>query len=95
MELKQISKQHRKWIIKMGWANVKTPLECLALICSEVGEAANECRGKKPTKKLGSELADIILRVLGMSEDFGIDIEKEIIKKMKKNRERGKIGRLK
>lgn len=95
MELNEISKQHHAWLTEMGWVGVTTPLEQIALICSEIGEAANECRGEKPTDKLGSELADIILRVLGLAENQGIDMEKEIAVKMASNRDKGTRGRLK
>ena len=79
----------------MGW-NKTNPLEQLALILSEVGEAVNECRGEVPTDKLGSELADICLRTFGMAEQFGIDIESEILIKMAKNFSKGNFkGRLK
>jgi NTP pyrophosphatase (non-canonical NTP hydrolase) len=79
----------------MGWVGVTTPLEQIALIASEIGEAANECRGKTPTDKLGSELADIILRTLGLAENLGINMEAEIAAKMEKNKERGNRGRIK
>lgn len=72
----------------MGWDKA-TSLEQLALIASEIGEAVNECRGEKPTDKLGSELADICLRTFGMAEQFGINIESEIIMKMAKNFSKG------
>lgn len=64
-----------------GWHN-KNPLEYLALIASEVGEAVNECRGATPTDKLGEELADIICRVLDFAHHQGIPIEDEVYKKM-------------
>lgn len=95
MRLNTISKKHYEWLKKMGWHRGTTPLEQIALIASEIGEAANECRGKKPTDKLGDELADIILRTLGLAERLKIDMEDKIAHKMRKNEERGKIGRLK
>ena len=59
------------------------------------GEAANECRGLKPTELFKYELADIILRTLGMAEDFKIDMDKAIQEKMEINRIRGSKGRIK
>ena len=79
----------------MGWVGVTTPLEQLALITSEIGEAVNECRGDKPTKKFELELADIILRTLGLAERFHIDMEAAIIKKMALNAKKGNRGRKK
>lgn len=95
MTLQQIALQHHQWLQLVGWAGKRTPLEDLALVASEIGEAANECRGEKPTDKLGSELADIILRVAGMAQENGIDIEAEVAAKMEINRGRGTRGRLK
>lgn len=83
-----LAHEHNKWLVEMGW-NKTSALEQLALIASEIGEAANECRGEKPTDKLGSELADICLRTFGMAEQFGINIEREIILKMAKNFSKG------
>lgn len=93
--IRSIAKRHNKWLVEMGW-NKTNALEQLALIASEIGEAVNECRGKKPTEKLGEELADIVLRTFGMAEQFNIHIEAEILKKMSKNLEKGNFkGRLK
>jgi len=95
MTLKNIALHHYQWLQSVGWAGKRTPLEDLALIASEIGEAANECRGEKPTDKLGTELADIILRVAGMAQENGIDIEAEVIAKMEINKGRGTRGRAK
>lgn len=90
--LSDLATEHFKWVDRMGWHN-KTVLEALALIASEVGEAVNECRGDSPTDKLGEELADIILRTIDLAEWQGIDIELEVVKKMKINERRGTRGR--
>jgi len=90
MTINQITDIHQQWVADMGWLN-KTPLECLALIASEVGEAVNECRGDKPTSRLGSELADIILRSMGLASQEGIDIDHEIVSKMVTNAANGNI----
>lgn len=95
MHLKDISKEHFEWLKEMKWVGKKTPLEALMLIVSEVGEAANECRGEKPSNKLGSELADVILRTMGFAEEMGLDIENEIVKKIFANRLTGTKGRIK
>ena len=78
----------------MKWNN-KTPLEELALICSEVGEACNECRGDRPTEHLAEELADIVLRVLSMASGQGIQLGSVIVAKIEKNELRGNRGRIK
>lgn len=94
MDLTTLTKLHFDWVEEMGWHN-KTPLEALALVASEVGEAVNECRGEKPTDAFGEELADIVLRVIDLAHWQGVDIESELIKKIEKNRSRGNRGRLK
>jgi NTP pyrophosphatase (non-canonical NTP hydrolase) len=85
MKLNEVSKKHHEWLKEMGWVGVTTPLEQLALITSEIGEAVNECRGDKPTENFQLELADIILRTLGLAERFNIDMEAAITKKMALN----------
>lgn len=92
--LKELAEEHNSWLVSVGW-NKTNPLEQLALIASEIGEAVNECRGEKPTDKLGSELADIVLRTIGMAEQCGIDIQQEVEAKIKINLGRGTRGRLK
>lgn len=42
MDINDIATRHYDWVERMGWHN-KTVLEALALIASEVGEAAAEC----------------------------------------------------
>ena len=41
MDINDIATRHYEWVEQMGWHN-KTVLEALALIASEVGEAAAE-----------------------------------------------------
>ena len=94
MNINQRAKQNYDWVERMGWHN-KTTLEALALVASEVGEAINECRGENPTDNFAEELADIVLRVLDIAHWQGIDIEQELLNKMKKNEQRGTRGRLK
>jgi len=94
MNINKLAEKQWAWVERMGWHN-KTPLECLGLVCSEAGEAMNECRGDVPTPEFGTELADIILRTIDLAHDFKIDIEKEILNKMAVNEKRGTRGRKK
>ena len=94
MKLNEIAAIHYQWVDDMGWHN-KTPLEALALVASEVGEAVNECRGEQPTEHFGEELADIVLRVIDLAHWQGVDINAAIIAKIAKNKARGNRGRLK
>lgn len=89
-----LARSHYEWVDAMGWHGKATPLESLALVASEVGEAVNECRYEKPTENLGSELADIILRVLDLSIVLDINIETEILNKIEANKKRGNKGRI-
>lgn len=92
MTINELAVKQFDWVDRMGWHN-KTVLEALALIASEVGEAVNECRGDKPTPEFGSELVDIILRVVDLAQWQQIDLEAEIAKKMAVNEARGTRGR--
>jgi NTP pyrophosphatase (non-canonical NTP hydrolase) len=93
MDINEIADRQHEWLCRVGWMNA-TPLEDLALIASEVGEAVNECRGEKPTQKLGTELADIVLRTLGMARKLNIDIAADMEAKMALNEHRGTRGRV-
>jgi len=92
--LKDLAVLQHDWVERMNWHN-KLPLEYLGLIASEIGEAVNECRGEEPTESFGEELADIILRTMDCAEEFGVDIEAEVLRKMSINESRGTKGRLK
>lgn len=92
MNINEIAEKQFDWVERMGWHN-KTPLESLALIASEVGEAVNECRGDMPSPEFGTELADIILRVADLAHWHGIDLAATIANKMAINEERGTRGR--
>ena len=86
--MNQIAILHWAWVRSMNWHN-KNPLEYIALIGSEVGAAADECRGDTPSDKLPEKLADIILRTLDFAEEMDIDMDEAIKIKMDKNRLQG------
>ena len=56
------------------------------LTYGEISEAYEAWRKKKDD--LGEELADVAIYLLGLSEILGIDLEKEICKKVYKNSKR-------
>jgi NTP pyrophosphatase (non-canonical NTP hydrolase) len=93
MTITEAAERHYAWLREQGWMQGERPLELLMLVASEVGEAANECRTGTPTPLFGSELADIILRTLGIAQHYGIDIEAEVIRKIAQNRKNGNRGR--
>lgn len=57
---------------------------CLAY--GELGEAYMAWLKQK--EDLGEELADVAIYLLGIAEILGIDLEKEIVNKMEKNKKR-------
>ena len=57
---------------------------CLAY--GEMGEAYMAWLKKKDD--LGEELADVAIYLMGISEILGLDLEKEIVRKMEKNSKR-------
>lgn len=73
MEIKSTTVRHSAWVGAMGWHN-KKPLEYLALIASEVGEAVAEAPGNKVTPEFGSELVDIVLRVIDLAHMHDINL---------------------
>ena len=63
--------------------------EKLLLIVSEVAEATEELRKMKGySDKLGEELADIVIRSFQLADQLNIDLEVELIEKMRKNERR-------
>ena len=93
--LNRFARFQHAWVDSVDWVESSTTLEKLALLCSEVGEAINECRGNEPTEQFGVELADVILRVLAVAEEHKIDIESSMIQKALLNLETGNKGRVK
>lgn len=66
--------RHHAWVERMGWHKI-SPLESVALIMSEIGEALNECWGPQPTAAFGSELADIVLRCMDLAQTHQVDLD--------------------
>lgn len=66
MNLNELASKHYEWVEAMNWHN-KTVLEALALIGSEIGEAAFEHIDGVPSQHFGEELADIMLRSLDLA----------------------------
>jgi NTP pyrophosphatase (non-canonical NTP hydrolase) len=84
------SSMHHMWLRDMGWFGKTTLLEDLMLVVSECGEAANEVRGEAPTNNFKLELADIVLRVMGIAAKQGISLDNAIRGKMRHNLTNGK-----
>lgn len=91
----ELQDAHFDWLKSVGWTGNGTNLEKLMLVVSECGEAANEVRGDIPTSNFPTELADIVLRVMGIASENGINLEAAIAAKMEANKLKGTRGRLK
>jgi len=79
--------KEKKFGTKPGEIDVS---EKIALLHTEVSEAYEAYRKKKMSGRHGfnEELADILIRVLHLGGIFKIDLEKEILKKLKLNKSR-------
>jgi NTP pyrophosphatase (non-canonical NTP hydrolase) len=68
----------------------------LLLLSEEVGELIHACRkrlgmnfrNKAKDTVIGEELADVFHMILSVANELGIDLEKEFVKKEKKNDKR-------
>ena len=73
MKIKETTIIHSAWVGAMGWHD-KRMLEYLGLIASEIGEAADEAPGNQITDKFGSEVIDIVLRVIDCAYMHGVNL---------------------
>jgi len=80
-----------KWAISKGFNWTPEDVDTMLLrLHSEVSEAGEEARDDD-LEGFKEELADIAIRLFNIAEVFGIDLEKEIEKKMKVNKERPRL----
>lgn len=80
---------HAIAIAKGFWDKGRNDGELIALIHSELSEALEEIRKKKcDLKKVGTEMADCVIRILDFCEARKIDLETAILNKMEKNKKR-------
>lgn len=70
--------------------DVSVRLAKLALICSEVGEAIEAVRNDD-IPNLAEELADIVIRVGDLAYKLDLDLETEVLAKMRVNEARPMI----
>lgn len=91
-----IGSEIEEWAKYQGWwkPEGRNPLELLMLITTEVAECAEAYRnGNPPCDKDGmegisnaeEELADVIIRVLHMGREFGMDLTNAVLAKMRCN----------
>lgn len=81
-DMKEMQKSIWQNKIDKGFNTTNVEKE-FCLLYGEVSEAYDAYRKKKDD--LGSELADIAIYLMGLSEMLGFDLEDEIKKKHKKN----------
>jgi len=72
---------------KGWWDNGRTFPESCMMIITELAEAVQEDR-KYNRNKMAEELADVAIRLFDLIGYLGIDLEKEISKKMDINKDR-------
>ena len=85
IDLKKMQKDVYQNKIDKGW-NVTDINKEFCLLYGEIAEAYEAYR--KKDEGLGSELADIAIYLLGISEILGIDLESEIERKIEINEKR-------
>lgn len=83
--MKKLQKRIYENKLKKGF-NVTDVNKEFCLLYGEVAEAYDAWRKNKDN--VGEELADIAIYLLGISEILGIDLEQEIINKIKINEDR-------
>lgn len=87
MDIKKTQEEIIANKIKHGFNTTDMYYE-FCLLNGEVAEAVDAYNKKKPKEELGSELADVAIYLLGISELLGFNLEDEITKKMKINANR-------
>ena len=85
VDLKQLQKEIYQNKIDKGF-NVTDINKEFCLTYGELAEAYEAWRKNK--EDVGEEIADVIIYLLGLSEILDIDLEKEIINKINKNKHR-------
>ena len=78
---------HRVAREKGFWDDERNIGEMLMLIVTELSEAMESYR-KSDKENFNEEIADTLIRLFDLSGGLDIDIEKEIMKKMRKNKKR-------
>ncbi len=88
LNIKQLIKLCHKIAREKGfWDSERNVGEMLMLIVTELAEAMEAYR-KQDKENFNEEIADTFIRLFDLSGGLKIDVEKEIMKKMNKNKNR-------
>jgi len=91
MNIKEWQRTITDWAISKGFNWTPEDVDTMLLrLHSEVSEAGEEARDDD-LEGFKEELADIAIRLFNIAGVFGVDLEKEIEKKMKVNKERPRL----
>jgi NTP pyrophosphatase (non-canonical NTP hydrolase) len=86
--MRSLIKRNYKSIVQRGLINHATTLEDFI---NKLKEEVNEFEHHNSPDNFNEELSDVILVCLNIAEHYQIDIEKEMIKKIKINEKRQKF----
>lgn len=87
-DIKKLTKLCHRIARKKGfWDSKRNVGEMLMLIVTEVSEAMEAYR-HSDKENFNEEIADTFIRLFDLSGGLKIDVEKEIMKKMEKNKKR-------
>ena len=85
IDLRKIQKEVYQNKLDKGWIVTDVNKE-FCLTYGEVAEAYEAWRKKQDD--VGEEIADVVIYLLGLSEILNVDLETELLKKVKKNKYR-------
>ena len=98
MNYKKVKSEIRKFVDELDWEQFHTPKNLSMALSVEASELleifqwqkADEYKNanKKQKEMIKDEIADIFYYLVRISDKLNIDIEKALIKKMKKNRKK-------
>ena len=87
IDLRELQKEVMRNKIEKGFNTTDVALEfCRAY--EELSEAFSKFNKGEKKEEVAEEFADVLIFLLGMSEILGFDLEKELVSKIEKNKNR-------